>query len=189
MLEPCWRHFSPLGASWAHFALLAAFVVALAWFLCVLGRSGLDFGGVRDASGSILEAPGLHFSRFLGAFACSGAGMAWMLRPLQNTGRSGTKRTSEHAGHPARDAENEQESARQLLKQAIRPRACANQELERSKKDFGEVSAPPECLLAGSWALLGGSWALLGRFGVFLGVVFGCLSGQLRKSTNIAKTL
>ena len=36
-----------LGAFWALLALLAAFVVALGWFLCVLGRSGLDFGGLR----------------------------------------------------------------------------------------------------------------------------------------------
>ena len=35
-----------LGASWALLALLAAFVVALGWFLCVLDRSGLDFEGL-----------------------------------------------------------------------------------------------------------------------------------------------
>ena len=168
-MGPCWLHFSLLGASRAHFASLAALLVALGRFLCVLGRSGLDFGGVRDALGRVLEAPRPYFSTFWDAFACSCAGVAWMLRPLKNTGRSGTKRTSEHAGHPAHDAENEQESARQLLKQAIRPRACANQDLERSKKDFGEVSAPPECLLAGSWALLGGSRALLGASWVPLG--------------------
>ena len=49
-----------------------------------------------------LEAPRPYFSRFLRACACSGASVAWMLRSQQNTGRSGTKRTSEHVGPPAR---------------------------------------------------------------------------------------
>ena len=52
MLGLCWRFFAHLGAlgrflgaSWALLPLLAAFVVALGWFLCVLDRSGLDLGG------------------------------------------------------------------------------------------------------------------------------------------------
>ena len=60
-LGPCWHYFSLLGASWAHFARLAALVVALGLFLCVLGGSGLDFGGVWDAPGRALEVPGQHF--------------------------------------------------------------------------------------------------------------------------------
>ena len=53
MLGLCWHFFGHLGAlgrflgaSWALLALLAAFVVALGWFLCVLDRSGLDFEGL-----------------------------------------------------------------------------------------------------------------------------------------------
>ena len=122
----CWHRFSLLGASWASFSSLAAFVVALGRFLCVLGRSGLDFGRVRDAPGRILKPPRPYFDRFLDAFACSCAGVAWILRPLQNTGRSGTKHTSEHAGHPARDAKNEHKSVQQPLQQRFRPRACEN---------------------------------------------------------------
>ena len=45
-------------------ALLAAFVVALGWFLGVLDRSGLDFGGFGEVPGMVLKAPGLHFLRF-----------------------------------------------------------------------------------------------------------------------------
>ena len=37
------------------FKLLAAFVVAVNRFLCVLGRPGLDFGGVWDALGRLVE--------------------------------------------------------------------------------------------------------------------------------------
>ncbi len=51
------------GPSWTHFALPAAFVVALGWFLCVLGRSGLDFGGAWDALGRALELSEVHFWR------------------------------------------------------------------------------------------------------------------------------
>ena len=43
------------------FKLLAAFVVAVSRFLCVLGRPGLDFGGVWDALGRVLELPEQHF--------------------------------------------------------------------------------------------------------------------------------
>ena len=50
-----------LGRFWA---LLAAFVVALGWFVCVLERSGLDFGGFRGGPGMVLKAPGPHFLRF-----------------------------------------------------------------------------------------------------------------------------
>ena len=67
MLEPCWHYFSLLGAPGTLFARLAALVVALGLFLCVLGGSGLDFGGVWDAPGRALEVPGQHFWRFFRA--------------------------------------------------------------------------------------------------------------------------
>ena len=60
-------HFSLLGASWALFLCLAAFLVAFWRFLCVLGRLELDFGGFWVAQGRVLEGPGLDFSRFLNA--------------------------------------------------------------------------------------------------------------------------
>ena len=63
-VTPCWHYFSPLGAPGTLFARLAALVVALGLFLCVLGGSGLDFGGVWDAPGRPLEVPGEHFGRF-----------------------------------------------------------------------------------------------------------------------------
>ena len=141
---------------------LAAFVVALGLFLCVLGRSGFDFGGVRDAPGRVLEAPGLYFSRFLSAFACSRTTVAWMLRTLQNTGRSGTKRTSEHVRHPARDAKSEKNTAPQLLEQGFLSRMRENEVLERSGAGFEGIWPSPGRLLGGSWAVLGSSWALLG---------------------------
>ena len=56
-----------LGPSLDAFSLPAAFVVALGWFLCVLGRSGLDFGRVWAAPGMVLEVPKNYFSRILRA--------------------------------------------------------------------------------------------------------------------------
>ena len=62
-------HFSLFGAPGTLFARLAVLVVALGLFLCVLGGSGLDFGGVWDAPGRPLEVPGEHFGRFFRACA------------------------------------------------------------------------------------------------------------------------
>ena len=56
--------FSLLGASWAHFSRLAAFVASLGRFFRVLARSGLDFGGFRVAPGRVLKLQGLIFRRF-----------------------------------------------------------------------------------------------------------------------------
>ena len=52
--------FFALGASWAHLAHLAAFVVALGWFFWVLDRSGVDFGGFQEGLGTVLEVPEPH---------------------------------------------------------------------------------------------------------------------------------
>ena len=68
-LGPCWHYLSLLGAPGTLFARLAALVVALGLFLCVLGGSGLDFGGVWDAPGRALEVPREHFGRFFRACA------------------------------------------------------------------------------------------------------------------------
>ena len=64
LVRPCWHHFSLLGASWAHLASLAAFVVVLGCFWCVSGRSGLDFGGSRGVRGLFWRPQGPIFRRF-----------------------------------------------------------------------------------------------------------------------------
>ena len=67
MLDTHAAYFRLLGASWPHFAYLAAFVVALGRFVCVSGRSGLEFDGFWDGPGRVLEVLGPYFSRFFGA--------------------------------------------------------------------------------------------------------------------------
>ena len=73
LLGPCWPYFSLLGASWAHFAPLAVFVVALGWFFAASGRSVPDFG----SSGSLPEAFGHGFEGpeplFFDVFSCTRA--------------------------------------------------------------------------------------------------------------------
>ena len=71
MLEPCWRHFSLLGASWAHFERLAAFVVALGRFFDLPEPFGLEFwrfwgglGSIFGGFGEVLEVQNIDFSRF-----------------------------------------------------------------------------------------------------------------------------
>ena len=92
-----------------------------------------------------------------------------MVPTLQNTGRSGTKRTSAHVGHLARDAKNAQKSAPRPLEQGFLPRAPENYLLERSGLDFGGVWSPIGRLLGGAGALLTPSWVPLGVFWVPLG--------------------
>ena len=67
--------FFTLGASWEHLAHLAAFFVALGWFLWILDRSWVDFGGFREGLGRVLEVPGPHFSIFFAraSFQCEKA--------------------------------------------------------------------------------------------------------------------
>ena len=60
----CWDRFSLLSASWAHLVPLTAFVGALGRFLCVLGRSGLDFGGFRGVPGEFWRLRGVIFRGF-----------------------------------------------------------------------------------------------------------------------------
>ena len=93
MLGPCWLYFSLLGASWPHFARLAAFVVARNLFLCVLGLSGLEF----YAPGRVLEASGLDFGGrnplVFERFGCARAFAAYIARTQQNTVKTDTKHT------------------------------------------------------------------------------------------------
>ena len=105
--------------------------------------------------------------------------MARMLRPLQNIGRSGTKRTSEHVGHLARDAKNKQKSVQQLPGQGFLLGAHENEVPERSGADFCQVWTSPGRLLGGSWALLGRHWALLATSWAHLGRIFGALGPLL----------
>ena len=86
-----------------------------------------------------------------------------MLRPLQNTGRSGTKRTSEHVGHLGRDAKNDPKSARRLLGQGFLLRARANEVLERHSVSAWVLLGLTWPAFGRSWAALGTSWALSGR--------------------------
>ena len=56
--------FFALGASWEHLAHLAAFLVALGWFLWILDRPWVDFGKFQEGLGKALEVPGPHLSSF-----------------------------------------------------------------------------------------------------------------------------
>ena len=73
-----------LGLFLAAFCVLAAFVLVLGRFFCILERSTVDFGGVKDAPGRILEAPTAYFSIFFHAFARTLAGDAPNLRMRKN---------------------------------------------------------------------------------------------------------
>ena len=67
LLEPCWHYFSVSGAAWAHFAHLAALVIVHGRFWCILVRSRLDFGGVLEPPGMVLEVRNDDFCYFVHA--------------------------------------------------------------------------------------------------------------------------
>ena len=70
-----------LGRFLAAFYVLAAFVFGSGRFFCILERSTVDFGGLKDAPG---RAPTAYFSKFFHASACSRAGGAQKLLMCKN---------------------------------------------------------------------------------------------------------
>ena len=97
MLDPCWHHFSLLGASWAHFVLLVAFVVVFGWFLCVLGRSCSILEASKRVRRGFWMPQGLIFRGFFAR--------ARMQCEKGPTGVLYWKNQYEtHVGHPAHDA-------------------------------------------------------------------------------------
>ena len=76
--------FVALGRFLAAFCVLAAFVFVSGRFFGLLERSTVDFGGVEDAPGRVLEAPTAYFSSFFHAFACTRAGGAQNLLMCKN---------------------------------------------------------------------------------------------------------
>ena len=76
--------FFTLGRFLAGFCVLAAFVLVSGRFFCILERSMVDFGGLKDAPGRVLEAPTVYFSKFFHAFACTRAGGAQKLLMCKN---------------------------------------------------------------------------------------------------------
>ena len=59
--------FFALGRFLAAFCVLAAFVLVLGRFFCVLERSRVDFGGSWGRPGKVWEVPRAYFSMFLRA--------------------------------------------------------------------------------------------------------------------------
>ena len=89
--EGIWRYVGAmlalvvaLGRFLAAFCVLAAFVFGSGRFFCILERSMVDFGGLKDAPGRVLEAPTAYFSKFFHAFACTRAGGAQKLLMCKN---------------------------------------------------------------------------------------------------------
>ena len=76
--------FFVLGRLLSAFCVLAAFVLVAGRFFCILERSAVDFGGVKDAPGKVLEAPTAYFSKFFHAFACMCAGGAQKVLMCKN---------------------------------------------------------------------------------------------------------
>ena len=163
---PTWGH---VGNIFRYWALLGRILRLLAVFL----SDGNAFFAAWSALGSILEGFGMlrgGFWRFQGLILKG----FWMLLHAPALAWLGCSDPYKTLAGVVRNAHRSMLAIQRMTQKTnknrpdsfsnkqFRPRACANQDLERSRKDFGEVSAPPECLLAGSWALLGGSRALLG---------------------------
>ena len=162
MLDPCWHHFSLLGASWAHFVLLVAFVVVFGWFLCVLGRSCSILEASERVRGGFWRPQGFIFRGFW-AHAC-------MQCEKSPTGvLYGQNQYETHVGHSAHDAKNEQNSTRTPVEQRFPPRSCYKLVLEGPGLGFGGVWVPRGRLLRALDRLLASLGRLLAPLGSFLG--------------------
>ena len=175
-------HFSLLGASWAHFLRLAAFVAFLGRFFRALGRSRVDFGRPRTSPESVLEPPGPYFASFLPACAhalsewseCSKTTIfikflygfytsrAWCSRhkTMQNRSQSLSDTTS------CKDcAQNASWAA--FSEDLVLPGPSIGQLLVA----LGRLLASLGCLSGVPWALLGRSWLSLGCSGELQGCI------------------
>ena len=141
-MGPCWHYFSLLGASWKLSMLLAAFVVALGFFLCVLNRSGLDFGGFWEGRGKVLDVPGAYFLRFLRA---KGAALRKCSEPYK-TLAGATKIKVFYISRALHESQKTIQNRSRSLSNRTSHKDCV--------KNWS--SASPGSILEGTWALLGG---------------------------------
>ena len=176
LLEPCWRYLSLLNTSWAHFARLAAFVLALGPFLCLLARSELDFGSSREPPGSILEACRPCFSRFLLART-----HAIRKRPERRfvLEKNNTKRMSAIQRATPKTCKFDPEACRTALSVQIVLQTCLGGSLGSVLEGSGPLGSSSWVHLAGFWSLLGDSWPLLGASWAHLGRLLGALKRLL----------
>ena len=148
-----------LGASWAHLAHLAAFVVTLCPFLHVLGRSGFDFGRVWNVPGMVLEVQNKHFSKFFRTCKLAMRKTLAMQKPQFFLG------FCRFLKHRKLFAWAEQQH--QVTPGASRPSVPTPTVLKtRFGVAFGRIGAPLGVTwpaLGTSWAACGPCWALLGR--------------------------
>ena len=151
--------FFALGRFLGEFSALAAFDVTPGWFLCVLGRSRLDFGGVRDAPpGRVLEAPRPYFSRFFGAHTLAMRKQPEshfvLEKPIRNACRPSSARCKKQAKFNS-DACRTELSAKIALQTRLGARRA------RFWRSLGLSWVALGRHLAGFWELLGGSWPVL----------------------------
>ena len=175
MLDPCWHHFSLLGASWAHFVLLVAFVVVFGWFLCVLGRSCSILESSERVWGGFWRPQGFIFRGFLPTHACN----AKKARQAFCIGKTNTKRMS--AIQRTTLKTNKIRPGR--LSNNVFCQDCAKNLSWRSPSSVlegsGSLGGSSWVHLAGFWVLLGGSWPLLGASWAPLGRLLGALGRML----------
>ena len=162
MLEPCWRYFSLLGASWAHFARLAAFVASLGRFFGVLARSGLDFTGVRVGLGRVLEPPGPRFSRFCAACALALSDCSECNKTTVLLGRNTIRK------HRAQ-REKLQKIAPGAFRTSLLRTVAAKTRLGACRARFWRGLGASRACLGRVWGALG---QLLSSFGTLLGVTW-----------------
>ena len=151
----------------AAFCVLAAFVLVLGRFFCVLERSRIDFGGSWGHLGKVWEVPRAYFSMFLRAHVLAlrkGVGCAkTTVFPRFFLG-------FKNIAHVARKTKNRTISLLKPVEQSSPPKSCSELVLERAGLYLGGIWGSFVCLLDVSWPAFGcswvafdPSWALLGR--------------------------
>ena len=131
--------FFDLGRLLSAFCVLAAFVVVSGRFFRILERSMVDFGGVKDAPGRVLEAPTAYFSTFFILSRARALAVRKSSRCAKTTVFPKFFLCFKHIAHVARKTKNSIISLLKPVEQSSPPKSCSKPVLERARLYLGGV--------------------------------------------------
>ena len=131
--------FFVLGRFPAAFCVLAAFVLVSGRLFCILERSTVDFGVVKDAPGKVFEAPTAYFTTFFHAFASRALAVRKGSKCAKTTVFPMFSLGFKHIAHVARKTKNKTISLLKPVEQRSPPKSCSKLVLERAGLYLGGV--------------------------------------------------
>ena len=179
MLGPCWRYvgsFFALGRVLCVLGcilyVLLCFVVALGRFFRVLGRSGLDFGGLQGVRGGFGRLLGPVFASFLARRNDLARKTSILEKPLKTSTGAIKFKVRALTPYAKIDQKTEKTRTEGLSNPAVDEGRNKNWPWGSPGsilQPLGRLLDVPWASLGRSWAPLGHSWALLGPLWALLG--------------------